>query len=435
MGSVNCSCSCNQKENQDQGDMDLKKEKKDKKTNKISTDSLCINTEDANINNEAGHNPSVDSRFNLSISKLKNIIEMDVDNNTIETLGTRQGSNGLDTGNTVDSNQIVEETQIQVIDVVADNQNRTSIRKKSKKKTKKKSDAVKTKPIQSDILRNTDEINNKNNDSIEEFKKKIGTGNSDFSLDSPVISKKPRLSASPQKISDYLKKSPLKNQISPIKSPKKPESTFSPKKKDFRNFKDLNKKNILFLVYPPGTNKDEIVFPFLEKYGFELISISNLLKTDGAKSKKYVKQITLSMEQHVDVPAEIVVDLILNRIESSSNKKFLISGFPRNEDNSSYWKEIVGTKIKVAALIFISYTRKEYEIELVERQKKYGSRLSHKDAMKKFDYYLKYTNLVFDDFGYSKCIRVSAKLEDSLIGKYLLKHELLSPLLEYEEKV
>jgi len=41
------------------------------------------------------------------------------------------------------------------------------------------------------------------------------------------------------------------------------------------------------------------------------------------------------------VPSETTVKLILKAISESSNNKFLIDGFPRNDENREVWDRVV----------------------------------------------------------------------------------------------
>lgn len=201
----------------------------------------------------------------------------------------------------------------------------------------------------------------------------------------------------------------------------------SPRK---RALKTLNKKTVIFLVYPSGTNKDDVVHGVFKDYGFEKISVGSLLREYGVKHPEHGTEILKYVFKKKDVSSNIVVSLIQEKINSSESQRFIISGFPKNEENSLSWRQKIGFQIDVAALVMLTYTRKEYEFELNERAKKDGcKRLPFKEAMKKFDYFLTQTNKVADYYGESRCIRVSAKLEDHVISSQLLKHELITNIL------
>lgn len=200
----------------------------------------------------------------------------------------------------------------------------------------------------------------------------------------------------------------------------------SPKKQ----LKALDKKTVVFLIYPSGTNKDEAVFNVFKDYGFEKISVGSLIRECGVKHPDYGSEILKDVFKRKDVSSSIVVNLILEKIMSSDTQRFLISGFPKNEDNSITWRQIVGSRLEVAAVVMLTYTRKEYEFELNERSKKDGTdRIDFRHAMYKFDYYITETNKVPERYGESKCIRISAKLDDHLMATHLLKHDLITSKL------
>lgn len=194
-------------------------------------------------------------------------------------------------------------------------------------------------------------------------------------------------------------------------------------------FKKLPKKSVVFLVYPSGTNKDEIVYPTFKEYGFDKISAGSILKENAGKHPVYGEIINNCFRNNLDIKGDIIVNLINERIQASELDRFLVSGFPRTEDNSRSWKKVIGTNISVVALVMITYTRDEYEKELNERAKIEGNRIGIKEAMTKYNFFLKETNQVFDDFGKEKCIKISAKLQDHLFGPRLIKNELIAAIV------
>lgn len=184
------------------------------------------------------------------------------------------------------------------------------------------------------------------------------------------------------------------------------------------------KVHIVFLVYAPGTNKDEVVFPALKIRGFEKISIGEFLKTHGVNNKDYGESIKKSLEEKIPVNGETIVHLIKDYIEGNMKRctRYLICGFPKTEENSNSWKSIIGSEYTVNALIYISYTRKEYEHEIRLRESEEGKKFEFAEVTNRFNYFIKNTNLVFDDFGEKKMIKISAKLADDLIRDHIVKH-------------
>ena len=176
--------------------------------------------------------------------------------------------------------------------------------------------------------------------------------------------------------------------------------------------------SVVFLIYAPGTNKDDVLYPSFKKKSFLKISTGELLKT-------YCPDL---VKLHKEISGEIVVNLLIDFIEANKNKctRYLICGFPRSEENSSYWKKLIGKKYSVTALIYVSYTRKEHETELRERSEKDGKTFDAKHVAQSFEFFIKSTAKVFDDFGEKKLIRVTAKMPDMTIISTIMKNELIS---------
>ena len=202
----------------------------------------------------------------------------------------------------------------------------------------------------------------------------------------------------------------------------------------FNQQKD-NKISVVFLVYAPGTNKDDVVFPALDKRSFDKISLKETLNSYGLDHPKYGKIIKECLENKKQVPSDICVEILDEIIESQKSicTRFLICGFPRTEENSEAWKEKIGKKYNIAALIYVSYTRKEYEIELKEKEKLTGIRLDYKEIHNRYNYFLKNTNKVFDDFGLKKLIKVSAKLSDKMIVENICHNKLITKNFPLDE--
>lgn len=53
------------------------------------------------------------------------------------------------------------------------------------------------------------------------------------------------------------------------------------------------------------------------------------------------------------VPVEITIALLRKAMEKSSTKKFLIDGFPRNENNLDGWEREMTDKCEVKFVLFI----------------------------------------------------------------------------------
>lgn len=189
------------------------------------------------------------------------------------------------------------------------------------------------------------------------------------------------------------------------------------------------KPQIVFCVSAPGTNKLDVVFSKLKDLHFHQISVKNLLKersSVGGSNEDIIKE---HLNNKTFVPGDVVVDILSEYIDGQfklGHSRFLIGGFPRCEDNSKSWKRKVGEKYNVVALVFFSYTRKEYEIEMEEKKQETGEETAFEEMMKKYDDYLMNTKEVDDDFGTKKMIKFSAKVADETLAEEIYNHNLFN---------
>lgn len=217
---------------------------------------------------------------------------------------------------------------------------------------------------------------------------------------------------------------------------RKQSTKVNPISKDKRQSKKgLSKVNekpkVIFAVFAPGTNKLDLFSEKFKTLGFEKVSTRELLREEIKHNTSLASNIKSCFDKHVNVSGDIVTDLLIRHIDSQIEKghsRFLIGGFPRSEDNTRSWKSKAKDKYDVIALIFVSYTRKEYEIEVEERKIETGAEMSNDEIMKRFDDFILNTNHVDDDFGRSLMIRYSAKVRDDLMAEEVFNNELFSSL-------
>ncbi|PKI42180.1 hypothetical protein CRG98_037419 [Punica granatum] len=65
------------------------------------------------------------------------------------------------------------------------------------------------------------------------------------------------------------------------------------------------------------------------------------------------------------VPSEVTIKLLQNAMLESANNKFLIDGFPRNEENRAAFEAV--TKIEPAFVLFFECSEEEMERRLLGR--------------------------------------------------------------------
>jgi UMP-CMP kinase len=86
---------------------------------------------------------------------------------------------------------------------------------------------------------------------------------------------------------------------------------------------------------------------------------------DGDLIRSYIKEGQI-------VPVEITVGLLAKAMEASGRSKFLIDGFPRNENNFEGWKRVMGNSVDVDGVLFYDVDDETRLGRLLERGKTSG---------------------------------------------------------------
>ncbi|XP_055906456.1 UMP-CMP kinase-like [Eupeodes corollae] len=113
------------------------------------------------------------------------------------------------------------------------------------------------------------------------------------------------------------------------------------------------KPKIVFVLGGPGAGKGTQCQRIVDKFGFVHLSAGDLLREErmrdgsevGALIQDYIKNGKI-------VPVEITCSLIEKAMKSSDKNKFLIDGFPRNQDNLDGWNAKMSDKVDFQFVLF-----------------------------------------------------------------------------------
>ena len=100
-----------------------------------------------------------------------------------------------------------------------------------------------------------------------------------------------------------------------------------------------NKATCFFVLGGPGSGKGTVCSKLADQHGFVHLCMDDLLKEErdsGSQDGQLIGNIIL---KDGVVPADIAVNLIKRAMEKNgqTGKKFLIEGFPRNQDHQDGW--------------------------------------------------------------------------------------------------
>lgn len=108
----------------------------------------------------------------------------------------------------------------------------------------------------------------------------------------------------------------------------------------------LKEKNpfITFVLGGPGSGKGTQCAKIVENFGFTHLSAGELLRREIASNSEDGAMLLDTIKEGKIVPSEVTVKLIQKEMESCENCKFLIDGFPRNEENRIAFEQIIGAE-------------------------------------------------------------------------------------------
>ena len=87
----------------------------------------------------------------------------------------------------------------------------------------------------------------------------------------------------------------------------------------------------IVLLGPPGCGKGTQSKLLVEKNNFVQLSTGDLLRSETSDSNSVLgKKVKYLMESGELVPDDIVIDIIVNKVEEHKNKSIVFDGFPRN---------------------------------------------------------------------------------------------------------
>ncbi|OCT84981.1 hypothetical protein XELAEV_18023143mg [Xenopus laevis] len=140
-----------------------------------------------------------------------------------------------------------------------------------------------------------------------------------------------------------------------------------------------------------------------QKYGYTHLSAGDLLRDERKKpDSQYGELIESYIRDGKIVPVEITISLLQRAMEQTmaidTNKhKFLIDGFPRNEDNLQGWERTMNGKADVSFVLFFDCDNETCIERCLERGKSSGRSDDNRESLeKRIQTYLQSTRPIID---------------------------------------
>lgn len=129
------------------------------------------------------------------------------------------------------------------------------------------------------------------------------------------------------------------------------------------------KVTCFFVLGGPGSGKGTVCSRLVNEHGFAHLSAGDLLREErdsGSENADLINKICLAGKL---VPVEITVNLIKKAMKKQgwNSKKFLIDGFPRNQDNVDGWNRVLASEADVKFVLFLECSQDKM-IERIQKR-------------------------------------------------------------------
>ncbi|XP_004699504.1 UMP-CMP kinase [Echinops telfairi] len=184
----------------------------------------------------------------------------------------------------------------------------------------------------------------------------------------------------------------------------------------------LMKPLVVFVLGGPGAGKGTQCTRIVEKYGYTHLSAGELLRDERKNpDSQYGELIEKCIKEGKIVPVEITISLLKREMDQTmtanvQKNKFLIDGFPRNQDNLQGWNKTMDGKADVSFVLFFDCNNEICIERCLERGKSSGRTDDNRESLeKRIQTYLQSTKPIIDlyeEMGKVRKIDASRSVED-----------------------
>ncbi|KAH7692624.1 Adenylate kinase/UMP-CMP kinase protein [Dioscorea alata] len=131
------------------------------------------------------------------------------------------------------------------------------------------------------------------------------------------------------------------------------------------SFPGDKKITVVFVLGGPGSGKGTQCANIVQHFGFTHLSAGDLLRAEIKSGSENGTMIQNMIKEGKIVPSEVTIKLLQRAMRESGNDKFLIDGFPRNEENRAAFEEV--TKIEPEFVLFFDCPEEEMQRRILGR--------------------------------------------------------------------
>ncbi|XP_077065401.1 UMP-CMP kinase [Siphateles boraxobius] len=167
----------------------------------------------------------------------------------------------------------------------------------------------------------------------------------------------------------------------------------------------MMKPQVVFVLGGPGAGKGTQCARIVENYSYTHLSAGDLLREERSRTGSEFGQLIDSyIKEGKIVPVEITINLLKKAMEKAmkvDEKKFrfLIDGFPRNQDNLLGWTTVMDGKADVKFVLFFDCGNEVCIDRCLERGKSSGRTDDNRESLeKRIQTYLQSTRPIIEQY-------------------------------------
>ncbi|XP_058119169.1 UMP-CMP kinase [Anopheles ziemanni] len=150
----------------------------------------------------------------------------------------------------------------------------------------------------------------------------------------------------------------------------------------------MSKPKVVFVLGPPGSGKGTQCEKIVKEFGYTHLSAGDLLREERNRvGSEYGALIEDNIKNGRIVPVEITCALLENAMnktkEATGNDRFLIDGFPRNEDNLQGWTSKMSDKVEQQFVLFFECSEQQCTERCLKRGESSGRSDDNAESLKK----------------------------------------------------
>uniref|UniRef100_A0A182VQI3 UMP-CMP kinase n=1 Tax=Anopheles minimus TaxID=112268 RepID=A0A182VQI3_9DIPT len=150
----------------------------------------------------------------------------------------------------------------------------------------------------------------------------------------------------------------------------------------------MGKPKVVFVLGPPGSGKGTQCEKIVKEFGYTHLSAGDLLREErNREGSEFGALIEDNIKNGRIVPVEITCALLENAmnktIQATGNDRFLIDGFPRNEDNLQGWTSKMADKVEQQFVLFFECSEQQCTERCLKRGESSGRSDDNAESLKK----------------------------------------------------